>query len=133
MTFFEAYDKIKSAMEKSDAKAVEGHLALQININDADASGIIYIEVRDGQLFVEPYDYYDRDAIITASYKDVVRVMSGRLGYDKAIENGAFAVDGNIERAAELKKLVVKITRKPCEKKTEDEKPAKKTRCKKNP
>ena len=135
MTFIEAYEKIKSAMEKSNPAEIEGHLAIQVNLNDEDAQGIMYIEVKEGQLYVEPYDYVDHDAILTASYKDVVRVMAGRLGYEKAIENGVFAVEGDAERAAELKKLVVKATRKPCAKKAEcevEEKPAKKTRCKKN-
>jgi hypothetical protein len=135
MTFIEAYEKIKAAMEKSNPAEVNGHLAIQVNISDLDAQGIMYIEVKDGQLYVEPYDYYDHDAILTASYKDIVRVMGGRLGYDKAIDNGVFAVEGDVEKAAELKKLVVKATRKPCAKKAEcevEEKPAKKTRCKKN-
>ncbi|MBQ8407596.1 MAG: SCP2 sterol-binding domain-containing protein [Clostridia bacterium] len=135
MTFIEAYEKIRAAMEKSNPAEIEGHLAIQVNLNDEDAQGIMYIEVKDGQLFVEPYDYYDHDAILTASYKDVVRVMGGRLGYDKAVENGVFTVDGDLEKAAELKKLVVKATRKPCAKKEDckaEEKPAKKTKCKKN-
>ena len=135
MTFIEAYEKIKAAMEKSNPAEIEGHLAIQVNINDEDAQGIMYIEVKDGVLYVEPYDYFDHDAILTASCKDVVRVMGGRLGYDKAIENGVFVIEGDAEKAAELKKLVVKATRKPCAKKAEceaEEKPAKKTRCKKN-
>ena len=135
MTFIEAYEKIKAAMEKSNPAEIEGHLAIQVNLNDEDSNGIMYIEVKEGQLYVEPYDYVDNDAVLTASYKDVVRVMGGRLGYDKAVENGVFAVEGNAEKAAELKKLVVKATRKPCAKKAEceaEEKPAKKTRCKKN-
>ena len=133
MTFIEAYEKIKAAMEKSNPAEIEGHFAIQVVLNDSDANGIMYIEVKDGNLYVEPYDYYDRDAVVTASYKDVVRVMSGRLGYDKAVENGVFVVEGDLEKAAELKKLVVKATRKPCAKKAEtEEKPVKKTRCKKN-
>jgi hypothetical protein len=67
----------------------------------------MYIEVKEGQLYVEPYDYVDHDAILTASCKDIVRVMGGRLGYDKAIENGVFVIEGDVEKAAELKKLVV--------------------------
>ena len=117
MTFTEAYEKIKSAMDKSNPAEINGHLAIQIDINDPDAKGLMYIEVKDGSLFVEPYDYHDHDAILTASYKDVVRVMSGRLGYDKAIANGVFTIEGNTEKAEELKKLVVKATRKPCAKK----------------
>ena len=133
MTFIEAYEKIRAAMEKSNPAEINGHLAIQVNINDEDAQGIMYIEVKEGQLYVEPYDYVDHDAVLTASCKDIVRVMGGRLGYEKAIENGVFVVEGDTEKAAELKKLVVKATRKPCAKKEEtEEKPVKKTRCKKN-
>ncbi len=117
MTFIEAYEKIKAATEKSSAAEVNGHLALQLNLADEDAKGIMYIEVKDGQLFAEPYDYVDHDAVITALTKDFVRVLGGRLGYDKAVDNGVFAVEGDAEKAAEFKKLVVKATRKPCVKK----------------
>ncbi len=117
MTFVEAYEKIKAAMEKSNPAEIEGHLAIQVKIADEDAAGIMYIEVKDGELYVEPYDYVDNDATVTALTKDIVRVMAGRLGYDKAVDNGVFTVEGNTEKAAELKKLVVKATRKPCAKK----------------
>ena len=119
MTFIEAYEKIKAAMEKSDPSGIDGHLAIQINICDEDAKGEMYIEVKDGKLFVEPYDYVDRDAAVIASVKDFVRVMSGRLGYDKAVASGVLLIEGDSERAAELKNLVVKIQRKPCAKKVD--------------
>lgn len=127
MTFIEAFEKVKAAMAGADASVIEGHLAIQVNLSDEDAHGICYIEVNEGQLYVEPYDYYDRDAIITVNSKDLVRVMSGRLGFEKAIENGVIAVEGSLDAALELKKLAKKITRKPAQK--AEEAPVKKTRC----
>ena len=127
MTFIEAFEKVKAAMAGADASVIEGHLAIQVNLSDEDAHGICYIEVKEGQLYVEPYDYYDRDAIITVNSKDLVRVMSGRLGLEKAIENGVIAVEGSLDAALELKKLAKKITRKPAAK--TEEAPVKKTRC----
>ena len=127
MTFVEAFDKVKAAIADADASVIEGHLAIQVNLSDEDAHGICYIEVKDGQLFVEPYDYYDRDAIITVTSKDLVRVMSGRLGFEKAIENGVIAVEGNLDAALELKKLCKKVVRKTTAK--TEEAPVKKTRC----
>ena len=130
MTFIEAFDKVRASMEGADASAINGHLAIQVNLSDEDAHGICYIEVSEGQLYVEPYDYYDRDAIITVASKDLVRVMSGRLGLEKAIANGVIAVEGNMDAALELKKLAKKITRKTAVK--AEEAPVKKTRsCKK--
>ena len=127
MTFIEAFDKVKATMAGADASVIEGHLAIQVNFSDEDANGICYIEVADGQLYVEPYDYYDRDAIITVNSKDLVRVMSGRLGLEKAIEKGVVAVEGNLEAALELKKLAKKVTKKTAAK--TEEAPVKKTRC----
>ena len=127
MTFVEAFVKVKASMEGADASAINGHLAIQVNLSDEDAHGICYIEGSEGQLYVEPYDYYDRDAIITVTSKDLVRVMSGRLGLEKAIENGVIAVEGSLDAALELKKLCKKVTRKTAPK--TEEAPAKKTRC----
>ena len=127
MTFVEAFDKVKAAIADADASVIEGHLAIQVNLSDEDAHGICYIEVSEGQLFVEPYDYYDRDAIITVASKDLVRVMSGRLGLEKAIENGVITVEGNLDAVLELKKLCKKVTRKTTAK--TEEAPVKKTRC----
>ena len=53
--------------------------------------------------------------------------MSGRLGFEKAVENGVIAVEGNLDAALELKKLAKKITRKTTAK--IEEAPVKKTRC----
>ena len=127
MTFVEAFDKVKASIAGADASVIEGHLAIQVNLSDEDAHGICYIEVSEGQLSVEPYDYYDRDAIITVTSKDLVRVMSGRLGFEKAIENGVITVEGNLDAALELKKLAKKVTRKTTAK--TEEAPVKKTRC----
>ena len=53
--------------------------------------------------------------------------MSGRLGLEKAIENGVIAVEGSLDAALELKKLAKKVTRKTTVK--TEEAPVKKTRC----
>lgn len=127
MTFIEAFDKVKTVMEGADASVIDGHLAIQVNLSDEDAHGICYIEVKDGQLYVEPYDYYDRDAIITVTSKDLVRVMSGRLGLEKAIEKGVITVEGSLDAALELKKLAKKVTKKTAT--VTEETPVKKTRC----
>lgn len=145
MTFIEAYSKIKTALKTAKADTVEGHLAIQINLTDADASGILYLEVTDGKLYVEPYDYFDHDAMITVEWKNFVDIMTGKLDFDKAIEEDVISIYGNFEKAMELKKIVKKPTpRKPAAKKTEpktkaqekavDAKPAaKKTTAKKAP
>ncbi len=123
MTFFEAFENVKKSMKTAKADKIDGHLAIQVNLNDPDASGICYIEVKDNSLFIEPYDYYDRDAIIHISSTNLAKIMTGKLDFDKAIEDKLLVIEGDFERAAEIKKLVKKpaarksTTKKPAEKK----------------
>lgn len=118
MAYMEAFNSLKKALKGAKADGIEGHLAVQINLTDEDASGICYLEVKDGALFVEPYDYYDNDAIVTANSADLNKVFTGKLSLEKAIADGKLTVTGNAERAAELKKLIkVPAARKPAAKK----------------
>lgn len=129
MTYTEAYKKIKNTLKTAKADKIEGHLAVQINLTDEDAAGILYIEVNEGKLAVEPYDYYDRDAMITVTCRDFVDVMTQKLDFDKAVEDGVMAIYGNMDRALELKKLV----KKPAEKKPVSKKAATKKETVKSP
>ncbi len=103
MDFFQAYDKIKKAFDGTDVSAIDCHLAIQINIAESDASGMCYIEVNEGKLYVEPYNYYDNDAVFTVTVKELVKLATGKQTYEKAIESGALSVSGNLEKAAMVK------------------------------
>ena len=63
MTFEAFFEKVKEAFKDADASGVTEHLAYQFNIT-GEAEGIFYVEVKDGKLYVEPYDYHDRDAML---------------------------------------------------------------------
>lgn len=106
MTFMEAFDSLKNAMANADASAIDGHLAVQVNFTDSDASGICYIEVQDHTLYVEPYDYYDRNAMFLVDSKDLVLIMTGHLDFDVAVTSGRLTIAGDAEKAAEVKKLI---------------------------
>ena len=112
MSFMDAFQKLKDATAKSDAGTIDGHLAIQINFTDEDAAGICYMEVQDHTLFVEPYDYYDRNAMFLVSSKDLVRILTGRLGFDTAVASGKLTIAGDAEKAMEFKKLIVKAPSK---------------------
>ena len=112
MSFMDAFQKLKDATVNSDAGTIDGHLAIQINFTDEDASGICYMEVQDHTLFVEPYDYYDRNAMFLVNSKDLVRILTGRLGFDTAVSSGRLTIAGDAEKAMEFKKLIVKAPSK---------------------
>lgn len=67
MTYAEIFYEIKNKFMGADLSDIREHLAFQFNIEDEEAGGIFYVEVKDGELSVEPYEYYDRDAMFTAT------------------------------------------------------------------
>lgn len=66
MTYAEMFSKVKGMFMGADVSDVTEHLAYQFNVT-GEAEGIFYVEVKDGCLNVEPYEYYDKDAVFTCS------------------------------------------------------------------
>lgn len=106
MSYLEVFEKVRKATAGLKEGAVAEHLAIQVNLTDEDASGICYLEATDGVFHAEPYDYYDRDALFTVKSADLVKILGGKLDYDKAVADGILTVLGNAERAAELKAAI---------------------------
>ena len=140
MTFIEAFDKVKASLKGAKAKDISGHLAIQINLNNPDSSGIFYIEINDGNIYVEPFDYYDRDAMFIVSCEDFIDIMTDKKDFEESIADGTLVIEGNFERALEIKKIIIKekktsakktTTKKDADKKTTKKAPAKKETAKK--
>lgn len=140
MDYFKAFETLKKALEKAKVAIPEGHFAIQVRIKDDDCAGIFYIEAKDKQLNIEPYDYYDHDVDILTSVKDFKSVIEGKLDPKEAVESGKIVVSGytegllaflgTIPKKAPAKKTVAKKTTKSATK-TEKEPVAKKATAKK--
>ena len=143
MTFQEAFEKLKVLIMTTDTSGFEGHFAIQVNLTNKDCGGIFYIEWKDNTLYVEPYDYYDRDVIVSAMAGDLSRILSGRMNPQKALESGKVQTEGNIDVLLTVlnaikpapKKAPAKKATAPVAAKKEPVKkaPAKKTDAKKEP
>ena len=121
MTFIDAYNNVKKTLRTRKPTKIEGHLAIQLNLTDDEASGIMYIEVADGKLNVEPYDYYEKDAMFIVSSKDFIDIMNAKLDFDQALNDGTLSIYGNYDRALEIKTLIRKpANRKPAAQKAEE-------------
>ncbi len=66
MTYEEVFSQVKKIFMEADVSGEKEHLAFQFNIA-GEGEGAFYAEVKEGVLYVEPYEYYDRDAIFTCS------------------------------------------------------------------
>lgn len=101
MTYHELVKKVQTALAKADASKVEEHIAVQVNVT-GDAEGAFYMEISGGVLYVAPYDYNDRDALLTADGAEVLALAQGKLQMDAAIAEGKVACEGNYDKVMTL-------------------------------
>jgi hypothetical protein len=104
MTYHELVKKVQLALAKADASKIEEHIAVQVNVT-GEAEGAFYMEVANGSLFVCPYDYNDRDALLTVSGDDILAVAEGKLTLENAYEQSRLLVE--LSHDDSLSKLLV--------------------------
>lgn len=106
MTYADFFYEIKNKFMGTDVSDIGEHLAFQFNIEDEEAGGIFYVEVKEGQLFVEPYEYYDRDAIFIAGPDTFLQIADGKIDPVWAFTTQKLKVEGNIDKALRLKEII---------------------------
>ena len=106
MTYADFFFEIKSRFMGADLSDITEHLAFQFNIEDEEAGGIFYVEVKDGELHVEPYEYYDRDAMFTATPDTFMKIAEGKIDPVWAFTVQKLKVEGNIDKALRLKDII---------------------------
>jgi putative sterol carrier protein len=104
MTFNEMLTKIRGMAEKIDASGRD-FLAVQINLTGNDG-GVFYVEVKDGRINIEPYEYNDRNCAITMDLTNFNRLIDGKLDPVLAFTTGKLKVDGDVGKALEFSKLL---------------------------
>lgn len=105
MTYDAMFTKVKELLAGADVSAIGEHLAYQFNIT-GEAQGSFYVEVKDGALSIEPYDYRDRDAAFTCSAETLFKIASGATDPVSAVFFGKLKVEGSIEKALKLKDII---------------------------
>lgn len=105
MTFEEMFQKVKEMFGKTDVSRIEEHLAYQFHIT-GEGAGDFYAEVRDGRLYVEPYEYFDRDVLFTCTAETLFKIASGKQDPVLAVTFGKLKIEGNIDKALKLKTLL---------------------------
>lgn len=105
MTYAEMFSKIKGKFMYADVSDIDEHLAFQFNIV-GDGEGIFYVEVKDGKLYIEPYEYFDRDAVFICTAEVLDEIANGELDPVQAFTDNKLGVEGNIEKALRFKEIV---------------------------
>lgn len=105
MTYEKLFQTIKEMFMKADVSQISEHLAFQFNII-GEGEGAFYAEVKDGVLYVEPYEYYDRDAIFICTADTLLKLASGKIDPIFAFTVGKLKVEGSLEKAMMLQKFI---------------------------
>ena len=105
MNFLELVEEVRDRLSQKDVSHIPGVLAFQFDIT-GKAAGTFYVEVKDGILSVEPYEYYDRHAIFTLNGSNLKRLMSGKLDPVAAFTSGKIKIDGDTNKAMELVAII---------------------------
>ena len=109
MTFQEFFEKAKEKLMQADVSDIHENVAYQVAYQidiTGEAAGTFYVELNNGKLSVEPYDYHDRDARFTCSAETLIKIASGQLDPVAAFTFRKLKIDGSIEKALLLKKLM---------------------------
>lgn len=106
MTYESIVEAARNKFYDVDVSAVNGTLAFQINIEGKAVNGIFYIEIKDGKVNIEPYEYYDRNAILTINGTNFIKLINGKLDPVVAFTTGKLKVDGDINAALEMIKYL---------------------------
>ena len=105
MTYEEVVKEAQKIAAKGDASGIKEHLAVQYNVT-GEGEGAFYMEVKDGCIDVQPYDYRDRDILVTADAKTILDMMSGKIDIVNAYLTHKITAEGNLGKADILKKLI---------------------------
>ena len=105
MTYEEIVASAKEILEPKDVSKFPGHLAVQIDVT-GEGEGAFYVELKEGALHVEPYEYIDRDCKLIASADTLTNLISGKLDAVLAFTTGKLKVEGSIDKALEFQKLL---------------------------
>ena len=106
MTYADFFYEIKGKFMGADVSDIHEHLAFQFNIEDPEAGGAFYVEVKEGVLYVEPYEYYDRDAMFICAPDVLLKIADGEMDPVAAFTAQKLRVEGNIEKALRLKEII---------------------------
>lgn len=104
MTYQELVEQVREAYKNADASSIKEHVAFQFNI-EGEGEGAFYLEIADGKINIEPYEYYDRDVLITTTAETLLKIGTGKLDPVLAFTIKKIRVEGDLDKALLLKSI----------------------------
>lgn len=104
MKFETVLKNVRTKCGVADITDIKEKVAIQVTLTGKD-EGVFYVEINNGVISVEPYEYIDRDANIIISNDNFVKLMGGKLDPVVAFTLGKLKVEGDLTKALVIGKL----------------------------
>ena len=106
MTFESLFAIVKEYFLKADVRGIYTHMAFEFRVQ-GQPSGVFYVEIKGGQVNVEPYEYHDRDALLTLDGETLLEICHGHLKPMLAYVVGRLKVEGDLGKVQVISKVLV--------------------------
>lgn len=104
MDFDFKFNLLRDKFINLDVSNVED-VVLEFNIT-GDNGGLFYAKVKDGKLDIQPYNYYNADATISANFDTLMKIINKDINPVCAFFKGAIKIKGNINKALVLQNII---------------------------
>lgn len=96
-------NEVKSKTTSFNGSSYKGFLAIQVTLSDLNQ--VFYMEIKDGKISVEPYEYNDHQAHLIISSDKFIKLINRELNPVLAFTTGQLKVEGDAGKALELANL----------------------------
>lgn len=96
--------KLYAKADKAKAAKIEGTIAVDIEVYGS-LNGHLYLAVKDGTVYVEPYAYEDYTVRVAINAEDAAALVNGKLTLAAAFEKSMYA-EGNIGAALKIASIL---------------------------
>ena len=117
MNYEEIISFVKENTKKTAGKKTAENIAVEFDIK-GEGEGAFYIEIKNGKVSVEPYEYYDRDAKIIITADELVKIIKSEKKPEDSFDDGSMSIEGNISAAREIMEVFKTTTKKTSAKRT---------------
>ena len=90
----------------ADVSDIQEHLAYQFNIEDEEAGGAFYVEVKTACSLWSHMSFYDRDAMFISTPEVFRKIAEGEMDPVWAFTTQKLRVEGNIDKALKLNDII---------------------------
>jgi len=99
-------EKLEKKISKTKVGAIKEKISVDIEVwgfdGNNDNKAHMYIEIDNGKLVVQPYDYKNNDIEAHLNFAEAVDFVNGKTTLKKLIESANFYAKGDIAKAVKL-------------------------------